>query len=137
MSTIVIYKKKRKVPLLPTDKYNKGVSWSKGFEPTSVILEARVRAKVNEILKKYGAWFFAPVNFGFGKDGVPDNIFCLNGRFGCIESKGNKTGHILMNEQKSCLEEIERKGGFTYVANPFNLDALDDAIRGIYENKFS
>lgn len=97
----------------------------------TVVREASTRHAVDKILKKYGAWFFAPVNFGIGREGVPDNICCINGKFVAIESKGHKTGHKLTEVQKRCLQDIENAGGYTFVATPTNLEELDRWVRAL------
>lgn len=116
--------------LIPAKKSRKKTTKTNNFvvDKGTVIKEHSTRRAVENILKKHGAWFFAPVNFGMGKEGVPDNIACINGRFVAVESKGYKTGHKLTEAQKRCLSDIEKVGGLTFVANPTNLEELDKVL---------
>ena len=49
--------------------------------------EAKVKAKVTGILKRYKVYYFFPVTGGFGASGVPDIVGCANGKFFGIECK--------------------------------------------------
>jgi len=98
------------------------------------ILESTTRKCIDKILKKHKVFYFAPVNFGMGKEGIPDVIACVNGHFVGIEAKGWKTGHILTEAQKKTLSEIDNNNGITFVANPFNLEQLDELIGGLNED---
>lgn len=95
------------------------------------ILEKTTRANIEKVLKKHNVFYFAPVNFGYGKAGIPDVIACVNGRFVGIEAKGWQTGHILTKDQQKVLDEIKENGGISFVANPFNIDELDKIIEGL------
>jgi hypothetical protein len=51
--------------------------------------EGKVKAKAKRILDALGAYYFMPATGGFGRNGVPDIVGCLNGVFFAIECKAN------------------------------------------------
>ena len=126
---MIVFRSKKKKEV--SANLNNGKSWSAGFNKDDVILEKRTREMIDKILNKYKAWHFAPVNFGMGRDGVPDVIACYKGHFIGIEAKGWKTGHKLTTAQAKTIEDIKAQGGKAIVINPFNLDELDALLGGI------
>lgn len=75
--------------------------------------ESKVKAKVKELLTRYGVWFFMPVTGGYGRAGVPDIIGVYKGRFLGIEvkAKGGKTTRL----QEINLRDIAAQGGVSLV----------------------
>ncbi len=61
--------------------------------------EAKVKALVVSILKKYGAYYFYPVTGGYGSSGVPDIVACYKGRFLGIECKAGKGKPTALQER--------------------------------------
>ena len=51
--------------------------------------EARVKAKVKNLLARYKVYFFMPATHGYGSSGVPDIVACMQGKFIGIETKAN------------------------------------------------
>ena len=41
--------------------------------------ESKVKMKIKRYMKKYfpGAWFFSPVQTGWGQHGIPDILYCI------------------------------------------------------------
>jgi Holliday junction resolvase len=88
--------------------------------------EAKVKKKVVEVLKRYGAYYFQPVTGGFGRSGVPDLIACYRGKFIGIECKsGNKQPTAL---QQKNLDDIEKQGGISLLINEENIWVLDKQL---------
>lgn len=84
--------------------------------------EAKVKKKVQTILKDRGAYYFTPVTGGFGRSGVPDIVACYHGKFIGIECKaGNNKPTALQTKN---LEEIQKAGGVSLVINEDNVDLL-------------
>lgn len=77
--------------------------------------EKKVKAKVVEILKAHGAYYFFPSTFGMGRSGVPDIVCCYKGMFLAIECKanGNKTTALQDRE----IEAIKAAGGVAVVVD--------------------
>ena len=49
--------------------------------------ESDVKKEIKKVLKRLGAWYFMPVQTGFGVQGIPDFIVCISGKFVGIEAK--------------------------------------------------
>jgi Holliday junction resolvase len=81
--------------------------------------EKKVKAKVVEILKAHGAYYFFPSTFGMGRSGVPDIVCCYKGKFIAIECKanGNKTTALQDRE----IELIKKAGGVAVVIDEKNI----------------
>ena len=93
--------------------------------------EGKVKAKVVDLLKKHGVWYFFPGNNGFGKSGIPDIVCCVDGNFLGIEVKADKTKKPTALQVR-CGQQIEAAGGtWVLVYDDITLMALDAVI----ENK--
>lgn len=93
--------------------------------------EGKVKAKVVDLLKKHGVWYFFPGNNGFGKSGIPDIVCCVDGSFLGIEVKADKTKKPTALQVR-CGQQIESAGGtWMLVYDDLTLMALDAVI----ENK--
>ena len=70
--------------------------------------EKKVKAKVVEILKAHGAYYFFPATFGMGRSGVPDIVRCYKGMFLAIECKanGNKTTALQDREIEAIKKSV-------------------------------
>ena len=94
--------------------------------------EGRVKAKVVDVLKTEGVYYFFPATHGFGRSGVPDIICCVAGKFLAIECKaGTKTPTALQVRE---LERIRQAGGIAVVANEQNWDMLTELIRKLKDH---
>ena len=89
--------------------------------------EAKVKKKVVNVLKTYGAYYFYPVTGGFGRSGVPDIIICYLGVFIGIECKAgnNKPTALQLKE----IQKIFNAGGFCIVVNEDNVDSVEELLR--------
>lgn len=90
--------------------------------------EKKVKKKVVEILKQYGAYYFYPVTGGFGASGVPDIIACYNGRFLGIEVKADAKKRGPTALQQKNLSQINATGGVGVVIDANNLDELEEVM---------
>ena len=84
--------------------------------------EKKVKKKVIEILKSYGAYYAMPVASGFGNAGVPDILACHLGQFIGIECKAN--GGKPTKLQVSNLQQIEEAGGRALIIDEAALKEL-------------
>ena len=82
--------------------------------------EKRVKDKVVKVLKHYGAYYFFPATYGFGRSGVPDIVCCFNGNFFAVECKAGKNKPTTLQERE--MEAIRNTGGTALVINEENLD---------------
>jgi hypothetical protein len=87
--------------------------------------EGKVKQQIDKLLKKYGVWYFKPVNNGMGSTGIPDYICCIhNGGFLAIEAKADATKKPT-DLQQHRLQEIEAMGGASLVIHKDNLKLLE------------
>ena len=84
--------------------------------------EKKVKAKVVEILKAHGVYYFFPATYGMGRSGVPDIICCYNGRFLAIECKAGAGKTTALQDRE--LDLIKKAGGVQMVVNEKNLGEL-------------
>lgn len=89
--------------------------------------EKKVKAKIVDILKREGVYYFFPATHGFGRSGVPDIICCVNGFFLAIEVKANGNKPTLLQIRE--IESIRSHNGVAVVADETNYDMLPDIIR--------
>ena len=85
--------------------------------------EGKVKKVIKDLLKEYGAWFFMPVQGGFGRAGVPDFIGVHKGRFFAVETKG-KEGQRPTRLQQIEMRDIAAQGGTCFVVA--GQDGLED-----------
>jgi len=91
--------------------------------------EKKVKAKVVEILKAHGVYYFFPATYGMGRSGVPDIICCYRGRFLAIECKagGGKTTALQDRE----IERIKAAGGIATVVNEKTIGDVAVLLSGL------
>jgi len=93
--------------------------------------ESKVKKKVTDLLKSLGAYYFYPVTGGFGRSGVPDIVCCLRGNFIGIECKAGTNKPTPL--QSKNLEDIQAAGGFAFIVNEDNIDALERLLKVMSE----
>jgi len=77
--------------------------------------EAKVKAKIKELLKAHNAYYVMPIGTGYGNSGVPDFLCCVNGQFLAIEAKAGKNKPTALQEQN--ILRIRHAGGVALVVN--------------------
>lgn len=70
--------------------------------------EGRVKDKIKKYLKAINAYYFMPVQMGFGAPGL-DFYCCIKKRFVAIETKAE--GKVPTPRQMHTMEEIKKAGG--------------------------
>lgn len=75
--------------------------------------ESKVKAEIIFNLKKRGAYYFMPVQTGYGARTV-DILACLDGRFVAIECKAGRNKPTAMQEKT--LTDVRACGGVAVVA---------------------
>ena len=85
--------------------------------------EKKVKTKVVEILKGFGAYYFYPVTGGYGASGVPDIVGCYKKRFFAIECKAGKGKTTALQEKN--IAQIIAQGGAAIVVNEDNIPDVD------------
>jgi len=92
--------------------------------------EGRVKAMVRRWLHKHhpGAFYYQPVQCGYGRHGIPDFVCCIDGRFVGLETKA--PGGKLSLHQESILEQIDQAGGLGLVVyGEADLRRLEEWLR--------
>ena len=84
--------------------------------------EKKVKTKVVEILKGFGAYYFYASTGGYGASGVPDIICCYKGRFLAIECKAGKGKTTALQEKN--IAQIIAQGGLAIVVNEDNIEEV-------------
>lgn len=86
--------------------------------------ESRVKAKVKELLKKYGAYWHCPVQNGMGAPSL-DFIGCHYGDFFAVETKA--PGKKPTPRQEMTMESMEKAGGRPFVvAGDAGMEELEE-----------
>lgn len=78
----------------------------------AVINEKVVKVRVKKMLKEYGAYWFMPVQTGYGASAL-DFYGCHKGRFYSIETKA--PGKKLTPRQELVMDSINIAGGVVFV----------------------
>ena len=91
--------------------------------------EAKVKASVVKLLKKYAVYHFFPATHGFGRSGVPDIICCMNGLFVAIECKAGAGKTTALQDRE--LKRINDARGVTFVINEDNQQTLEIFVKQI------
>lgn len=74
--------------------------------------EGKVKKKISKLLEQYKAYYFMPVQTGYGKKTV-DYLVCYKGHFIGIEAKA--PGKTPTRLQWDCLEKIGAARGYVTV----------------------
>lgn len=89
--------------------------------------EAKVKASVVKLLKKYEVYYFFPATHGFGRSGVPDIICCMKGIFVAIECKAGKGKTTALQDRE--IKRIRENKGIAFVVNEDNIHILEAYLR--------
>jgi hypothetical protein len=93
--------------------------------------ESKVKAKIKNLLKLYGAYYAMPIGTGFGNAGVPDFLVCHAGMFIGIEAKAGKGKTTALQDKN--LRQIRDAGGLTIVVNEDNMDDLEALLDRVFD----
>lgn len=88
--------------------------------------EKKVKMKVVEVLKEFGAYYFYASTGGYGASGVPDIIGCYHGYFFGIECKAGKGKPTALQEKN--ISNIYAAGGTAIVVNENNIDDVRNML---------
>ena len=91
--------------------------------------EAKVKARVANLLKEHDIYYFFPATHGFGRSGVPDIVCCFNSLFMGIECKATAKNKPTALQEKE-LKKIRQAGGVTFVINEDNIHELALWLKG-------
>lgn len=95
--------------------------------------EAKVKAKIKEVLKDLNAWYCMPMGTGYGHSGIPDFIVCLDGFFVAIEAKAGKGTTTALQERE--IRRIGEAKGIALVVREENLGTLARDLKLLVRGK--
>lgn len=91
--------------------------------------ETDYQNKIKKFIESVGGWWVKFHGNAFTRDGVPDLLCCVNGKFLAIEVKRDdgEASKLQLHE----IEEIKKAGGLAGVYYPKDFDRLKEEIRGL------
>lgn len=89
--------------------------------------EAKVKAKIKALLKKYGVYYAMPIGTGYGNAGIPDFLCCAGGHFLAIEAKANGGKPTAL--QLKNIDQINSCGGTAIVVDETGLTMLEAILK--------
>ena len=88
--------------------------------------EGKVKKAVRQVLDGLGAYYVMPVTGGFGRQGAPDFLVCIKGRFYGIECKAGKNQPTALQEIN--LKQIIEAGGVALVIREDDIKYLPSLL---------
>jgi len=88
--------------------------------------EAKVKTSVRKILAALGVYYFMPPANGYGRQGIPDIVGCMNGKFFAIECKAGKGKTTALQDAE--LARIHKAQGVAMVVNEHNLAEVTNML---------
>lgn len=88
--------------------------------------EGLVKKDVRKILDGLGAYYVMPVTGGYGRQGAPDFLVCIQGKFFGIETKAGKGKLTLLQEMN--LKKIIESGGVALVVREDDVKYLPSLL---------
>lgn len=88
--------------------------------------EGKVKKSVRQVLDGLGAYYVMPVTGGFGRQGAPDFLVCLKGKFFGIETKAGKGKLTALQEMN--LKKIIDCGGVALVVREDDVKYLPSLL---------
>ena len=88
--------------------------------------EGKVKKSVRQVLDGLGAYYVMPVTGGFGRQGAPDFLVCLEGKFFGIETKAGKGKLTALQEMN--LKKIIDCGGVALVVREDDVKYLPSLL---------
>ena len=85
--------------------------------------EVKVKHAVRTILDEHGVYYFCPPANGYGRQGIPDIICCLDGHFIAIECKAGKGQTTALQDRE--LNAILNASGTVFIAREHNIPDLE------------
>lgn len=79
--------------------------------------EAKVKARIRDLLRAKNIWFCTPIGATYGAGGVPDFICCWCGLFLAIEAKAPRKENTVRPLQQMQIDAIRAAGGLAVVVS--------------------
>lgn len=91
--------------------------------------EGTLKAQLKAYLDERDAYYFMPVQMGFGAATV-DFLCCVRGRFVAIETK--IWPRKATPRQERCMREVRDAGGIAFVA--YDLGSVHAQLKGLFDD---
>lgn len=88
--------------------------------------EGKVKAEIKDYLREIGAYYFMPIQTGYGARTV-DFLVCVAGKFVGIEAK--RGGGAPSKLQQITIDNIQAAGGLAFVAT--SREDVEHGLRGL------
>jgi len=90
--------------------------------------ESDVKKETKKVLTSFGdrLWWYMPVPSGYGTQGIPDFVCCLDGMFVGIETKFGANG--LSRWQVKQRDDMSKAGGAFYTITEKNVHELESML---------
>ena len=94
--------------------------------------EGKVKVQIKKYLDSIGAYYFMPVQTGYGKRTL-DFLVCINGGFVAIEAK--RPGKMPTPLQSHIMTEINQAGGIAFATDSIERTKkyIEDHVLGMYD----
>lgn len=89
--------------------------------------EANIKKQLKKYLESIGAYYFMPVQMGYGSTTV-DFLVCHKGRFYGIETKREEVSKVTL-AQNEVMNRIEKAGGKTCLENSPECKAVKEMLK--------
>lgn len=91
--------------------------------------ESKVKEKIKQRLRRFGAYYTMPVMTGMATNGTPDFAVSYAGMYLAIEAKADDKS-TPTELQWVRLAEVAKSGGSTMVIHAGNMEVLESWLRG-------
>ena len=88
--------------------------------------EVKVKARVRAILDVLGIYYFMPPANGYGRQGIPDIICGMAGRFVAIECKAGNNKPTALQERE--IDAIRKANGLAFIINEDNMHNIKELL---------
>lgn len=92
--------------------------------------EGKIKQKIKALLTRHKVYYFMPVGWQFGRQGIPDIICCIGGRMVAIEVKAD--GGKVSPAQEMEIARINKCGGLAFVAQGMEgIEKVEALLEGL------
>lgn len=85
--------------------------------------ERKVKQRITKLLDRCQIYYTYTITGGYARNGVPDLLACINGRFVGIEVKAGKNKPTALQEKH--MADIRKAGGVAWVVNENNYEEFE------------
>ena len=98
--------------------------------------ESKVKAKVTDLLKKYGAYYYYIAQNGYGVSGGFDIVGCIQGYFFGVEVKADGSKRPTVLQSRNAAKALAAHAVILLI-HEGNLDVLENFLKGASNESLS